>query len=310
MQKKIAIAVDGSVHCGCAVRYAANMAKVLPELYFELVHVHPSLSQYLIEEAERKAKANRALQAVIKANREASLDMLEKVRRQMVQLGVDAQRIELCSRIRTTGLAEDLLDECRSKAYDAIVLGRRGVTYLQELVTGSVTANLLEHSQVTPVWMVDGEVPDNRIVLAVDGSQNALRALDHYAFMLGGQKDAKIHIIHVKPRLRDICTIDFDSQTLAAAEEVVLDSDRHCIDQFYSQALGVFKKNGLETDQLDIETIESRISVAGAILDAARKGGFGTIVVGRRGFKNSKFSGSVSRSIIQKATRMAVWLVP
>lgn len=310
MQKKIAIAVDGSIHCGCAVRYAATLSKAIPDMHFALLHVQAPLSQYLLDEAERKPKANAALQALMKANREASIQILEKVQRQLIQGGIDAQRVELCSRIRTIGVAEDILDECRTSAYDAIVLGRRGITYLQELVTGSVTSNLLAHSKVTPVWMVDGEVPNSRILLAVDGSQNALRAFDHCAFMLGGQKDAKIHVIHVRPRLKDICDIDFDKQAMAAAEEVVLDSHRHCIDDFYSQALSVLQKNELEPGQLEIEALDSRFSVAGAILDAARKGRFGTVVLGRRGFKNSVFTGSVSRTIIQKATNTAVWLVP
>jgi nucleotide-binding universal stress UspA family protein len=246
----------------------------------------------------------------MKANQKASTEMLEKTHRQMAQSGVAADRIEICSRIRTTGVAEDLLDECRLKSYDAIALGRRGITYLQEMVTGSVTANLLEHSQVTPVWMVDSEVPNSRIVLAADGSQNALRALDHLAFILGGQADAKIHVIHVKPQLRDICEIDVGSETMAAAEEIILDSDRHCIDGFYKQALGVLQKNKLDPSQFDIQTVESRFSIAGAILDTARHGGFGTIVIGRRGFKKSMFTGSVSRKIIQKVNKMAVWLVP
>ena len=97
---------------------------------------------------------------------------------------------------------------------------------------------------------------------------------------------------------------------MAAAEEIILDSDRHCIDGFYKQALGVLQKNKLDPSQLDIQTVESRFSIAGAILDTARHGGFGTIVIGRRGFKKSMFTGSVSRKIIQKVNKMAVWLVP
>ena len=173
MKKKIAIAVDGSVHCNHAVQYAADMYPVLPELHYVLVHVQAALSQYLTDEAERSLKARSALNKLIKANREASAQLIDKVRGQMIRRGIDPERIETCSRIQTTGIAEDLMDECGSKSYDAIVVGRRGITQLQELVTGSVTSNLVEHANVIPIWMVDGEVADNRVVLAADGSQNS-----------------------------------------------------------------------------------------------------------------------------------------
>ncbi len=310
MKKKIAIAVDGSVNCTHAVRYVAAMSQALPDLNYVLIHVEAALSQYLTDEAERSPKARRALQRLMEANREASTRTIDGIQQQMIRCGVDSDRIETRARIRMAGIAEDLLDECQSKAYDALVLGRRGITYLQELVTGSVTSNVIAYSNLTPVWMVDGEVPNNRVVLAADGSQNALRALDHLAFMLSGRKDAAIHIIHINPKLRDVCEIKCDDETMAVAEELLLDSDRHCIDGFHAKANEIIKKNGLDPGRLEIQTIKSRVSVAGAILDTARKGGFGSIVVGRRGLKKGNFTGSVSRKVLQKTTRMAVWVVP
>lgn len=310
MKKKIAIAVDGSVQCSQAVGYAVAMYRTLPELHYVLVHVQAALSQYLTDEAERSLKARSALNKLVEANRAHSNQILEKIRQQMIRHGVDPDRIETCSRIQTTGTAEDLMDECRSNSYDAVVLGRRGVSYFQELVTGSVTANMIEHANVIPVWMVDGEVANDLIVLAADGSQNSLRALDHLAFMLGGQEKAAIRVLHIKPQLREVCDIGVDDETMAAAEEILLDGDRHCIDGFYSQAREIVRKNGLDPDRMEVQTVASRVSITGAIIDAARKDRVGTIVVGRRGFKKGKLTGSISRKILQKATHMAVWLVP
>ena len=97
---------------------------------------------------------------------------------------------------------------------------------------------------------------------------------------------------------------------MAAAREILLDGDRHCIDGFYSQAREIVRRNGLDPDRMKVETVGSRVSITGAILDAARKNRFGTIVVGRRGFKKGKSTGSISRKIVQRASRTAVWLVP
>lgn len=310
MKKKIAVAVDGSVPCNFAVRYAIDMLKRIPDCSCTLIHIQPLLSQYLTRDAERKPKAFKALQALMKSHEAASRELLEKVRDQMVRRGLPADRIEVCSLIRNNGVAEDLMDHCRLKSYDALCVGRRGISQLQEMIVGSVTTTLLEHVQLTPVWIVDGEVADSNILLAADGSPNSLRALDHLCFMLSGDPEAAVQLVHVKPRFQELCEIQINGDTAAAAQEAILDSDRRCIDDFYNQAAKVLEKNDISPDRLTIQTIENRLSTAGAVVDAAVKGGFGTIVSGRRGFKKGLFTGSVSRKMIQKLKNRAIWLVP
>lgn len=310
MKKKIAIAVDGSVHCSCAVRYAAGLARAIPELHYVLLNIQPQVSQYLTQEADSKPKARQALQRLMVANEKNSLQLLEKARGQILQSGIDPARVELRTRPRVDGVAQDILDVCQTAPYDAVVVGRRGLGHLQELLTGSVTSNLLAHSQWTPIWMADGEVPNDKIMLATDGSPNALRALDHLAFMLGGNPEARLHVTHIKPGLSEISAIDFDKEAMAAAEQVIMESNQRHMEGFGAQALNVIHKCGLKASQLHIQTIENRFSIANAILDVAREGHFGTIVLARSSMPKSLFSGSVARKIVQKASNSAVWLVP
>jgi nucleotide-binding universal stress UspA family protein len=310
MKKKIAIAVDGSVHCTHALRYAAALAPTLPNLHYVLLSIQPAVSQYLSHEAESNPQTGRALERLMLANKTNSRQVLEKARDQLIQNGILPDCIEMQTRVRTHGVAQDLLQVCQTAPYDALVVGRRGLGRMQELITGSVTANLLAHSQLTPIWMVDGEVRNSNILLAADGSPNALRALDHLAFMLGGNPRATLHLVHVKPKLQDICTIDLDPETMAVTEEALLAGSQRRIDQFLPQAKRILLKNGLNEDQLQIRAVESRFAIAGTILDAARQGGFSTIVVGKSSAPKSLFVGSVARKIVQKADHMSVWWVP
>jgi hypothetical protein len=55
--------------------------------------------------------------------------------------------------------------------YNAIVVGSRKISRLQQVFMGSVSANLVEHSEFIPVWIVDGEVTPDKIMVAVDGSE-------------------------------------------------------------------------------------------------------------------------------------------
>ena len=53
MDKKIMIAVDDSRHSKNAVRYAAGIYEVLKDMKFTIMHVQPTISEYLLDEAKK-----------------------------------------------------------------------------------------------------------------------------------------------------------------------------------------------------------------------------------------------------------------
>jgi hypothetical protein len=52
------------------------------------------------------------------------------------------------------------------------------------------------------------------------------------------------------------------------------------------------------------------MGVGDSILKAVREGGFGTMVLGRRGMNKAFFSGSVSNYVVQKLSDAALWIIP
>ena len=76
MQKKIAIAVDGSPNSSDAMRYAAALYSRIPDLYFVLLNIQPTISHYLLEEAEKSGKARRTVDEIAQSNRAAALQIL------------------------------------------------------------------------------------------------------------------------------------------------------------------------------------------------------------------------------------------
>lgn len=310
MQKKIAVAVDASLHSSHAVQYVGRIAKAVPELHVVLLHIHPTISGYVLDEARNSVRAQNELAKIIQKNQDAAAALLERYRERLLQDGMPGERIELKNHPRQIGVADDLLAWCQVADYDALVVGRRGLSYLQELVIGSVTENLVNYSSLTPIWIVDGKIEAEKILLAVDGSPRALRALDHLAFMLSGSESSRIQMLHVQPSLQDYCEIDTLPESLAEAESVMLDSDQRCLDDFHAQALSVFQRNGFSKDRIDLEILTNKRFAGKAILEAARQGDFGTIVIGKRGTSKTRFFGSVSRHIIYNAHNLAVWVVP
>lgn len=310
MEKKILIALDHSVQSMEAVHYAARMAAVITPSRFVLLHVQPALSQYLTDEARRKESARRTLEKLMAKNEARSREVLDAAARRMVRQGVEESRVEVLTMPMSIGVADDILALGTAKHYDAILVARRGASSLQKWLTGSVTANLVEHSELIPIWVVDGTVSSEKILLAADGSQSALRALDHMAFMLSGHSTHAIHVLHIRPRFQDYCEIDMEEETTQDAETVLLNDDRHCMENFYQQALALLEKNGLDKDRLKVDTLDGKLSVARSIQNYASDKTYGTVVMGRRGRSKSLFTGSVSRSLLQKADGLALWVVP
>ena len=308
MEKKILLAVDGSVHSRHAVHYAVRMSSVVRDFTCTLLHIQPCLSQFLLDEARTDFKAKAELKKVIRRNAEDAQSMLEKYKAQMVRMGIADKRIDVVTQPRLLGLAKDILQRAQEGLYDAIVVGRRGLSRVQKAFMGSVTAKLAEHSRVIPVWIVDGDVTSTRILMAVDGSECSLRAVDHLSFMVGQNPNVTVTLFHVVPRFKDCCVIDFDEKE-TDVQQVLAQGDKRCIDRFYTHAQKKFREGGIQEKQIEIKVTKRAMNVGKAILDEARKGNYGTVVVGRRGASKAFFMGSVSRYVLDRISNRALWLV-
>jgi nucleotide-binding universal stress UspA family protein len=308
VEKKILLAVDDSIHSRHGLQYVARMSSVVRHLNYTLFYVQPTISMFLLDEAETDVKARAELKKVIRKNAEAARAMLEKHKARMVRMGIADKRIEVFTHPRLLGLTKDVLERAQQGLYDAILVARRGFSRAQQALMGSVTASLVEHSRLVPVWIVDGNVTSMKIMLAVDGSESSLRAVDHLSFMVAENPKIKVTLFHVTPKLGDYCPVNFDLKE-GGVEEVMTQGHRRCIDDFYAHAQKKFREAGIKENQIDIKVTKRTVQVGKAITDEAKRGDYGTVVIGRRGAGQAFFLGSVSRHVLNKASNRALWLV-
>lgn len=310
MHKKILLAVDNTRPSEMAVRYAVQMSKSVSDLQFVLLNVQPMVSQFLKDEAKTSASARKELEKVQNRHVQFSQQLLKDHRREMESQGVHPDQIETRTQSRNLGYAKDIIDITQERNYDVIVLGRRGLSGIAKLYAGSVTTDILEQSQVIPVWLVDGTAPAGDLLLAVDGSEASLRMIDHVSFMLTGATNASITMLHITNSANNYCEIDLDESVTPELDKIVRRGDRACIDQFYPHAIRKFEQAGLDAGSVHFETVEGGRRIGKAIFDFARDRKFQTLVVGRRGLAKSFFMGSVSRHLINNLSDGALWIVP
>ena len=266
------------------------------------------ISQYLLDEAKTDPKVSASLKKAIKKNTAKAKTLLEKQKKRMITMGVPSEHIEMVAQPTMIGRSKDILEYARKGIYDAIVVGRRGLSRIQKTFRGSTSAELLESADVIPVWMVDGNVTSQRILVAVDGSESSYRALDHVGSMFSENPEIKLSLFHVSPEAEDIDAFSFEKDD-PDIQDIVTKGSERLMGKFFADAALKLKEAGIAADRVEIITIKRKAKVGKMILAEAKKGNYGTVVVGRRGADQSHFFGSVSRYVTERITDRALWLV-
>jgi nucleotide-binding universal stress UspA family protein len=310
MIKKIMIAVDDSLHSKNAVRYVTRLSSRLESLNYVLFNAQPMVSQFLVDEAKKNAKSQRELKAVMERNAIKSQKLLDNFRLLMLQEGVDESRIQTVTKPRNLDIGKDIIEYAQAGRFDALVIGRRGISSVQELFMGSVSSNITQNSNIIPVWIIGGDVAPAKFLVAVDGSEYSLRAIDHLAFALSDAVGISLTFLHVRPKLKDYCEVDFEATQAETLEDLIRKGDKACIDNFYTIALKKLNEFDLGEDRIQTRTVTGLANIGAAILKEVQTGSYDTVVMGRSGVNKSFFTGSVTNTVLNKISKGAVWLVP
>lgn len=310
MVKKIMIAVDDSLHSKNAVRYVTRLSARLENLNYVLFNAQPMMSQFLVEEAKKTGDSQRELRAVMERNAITSQKLLDNYRLLMVQEGVGESRIQTVTQPRKLDIAKDIIEYAIAGRFDALVIGRRGISSLQEFYMGSVSSNITQNSKVIPVWVIGGDVAPAKFLVAVDGSEYSLRAIDHLAFALSDAVGISLTFLHVRPKLKAYCEVDFEATQAEAFEDLIRKGDKACIDNFYTVALKKLNEFDIGEDRIQTRTVTGLANIGAAILKEVQTGNYDTVVMGRSGVNKSFFTGSVTNTVLNKISKGAVWLVP
>jgi nucleotide-binding universal stress UspA family protein len=149
--RKMLLAVDGSENCRRAVDYVGTFAaatgaevtlfSVVRDFKLQLLDVWTprgeEIEMKLLEEVERDIRS-----------------MFDSYRKRLEQAGVKGTRISIKHKLRSQTRAGDILEEASKGNYGALIIGRRGLSAIQELPLGQVATKVLHRAKGTAVWIV------------------------------------------------------------------------------------------------------------------------------------------------------------
>ena len=311
MERSVLIAVDGSHNSIHPARHIARIFGQVPDFKAVLLHVIKAPPPFLVQEAKTDPKAlGRLKQLEAKVKKEAQ-KVLDKAEEEMIRAGMPKEGIEKRSIRMTTGLAKDIVFEAQNGLFDALVVGRRGLGLVQEMILGSVSQQILDLAKSVPVWVVDGEPLGAKVLIALDGSEDSFKAVDHVGFVLAEHPEAHIHLVHVSSALADYCEFGDDSELDELELELLKKEEDYCLTHYFSRAIKMLTQAGVKRERIEVDFRVKKLDLARTILQAGEEKGSATIVVGRRGLSRLKgiLLGSVSNKIIQSGRNKAVWVV-
>jgi len=309
LTKMLAIPVDGSDNSLRSLDYLHLIYGKDHNLEVTLKYVLPSLPPVLAD--NRFMDRDTATKLKIIENK--SIRMAEKILTQaknfLIAKGFESERVQTVYKKKESGIAQDICQWVESKRADAVLISSRGRSRLEAFFMGEISSKLLEYCRVCPVWIVQGQVKSRRVLIAVDSSDNALRAVDHAGFMLSGT-DCPVTIFHTMRHLRRFVPQEVLDEA-PELEELWKTKAGQEIEPFMKKAKEVLVKAGVSESQISKKIVDGSRSAASDILEEARNNKYGTIVMGRRGISGVQefFMGSVSSKVLQNSTGMALWIV-
>ena len=251
---------------------------------------------------------------------------LAKARRWIVDMGCPEAQVDLKVASFGQGVVREIVREARHGLYDAVVLGRRGLSWFEELMEDSVSHHLLRGQIDFPVWICQRPDPGltKDVLVCVDGSNAALRMADHVGFMLGGPEREAMESCDLAQ-----CGQGGDSAPLGMLHEAAPrpPCPRHKAVVFHVALPGVRSpvpvedilaraRQALEDNGVAPCRIETRFvpgtNVAEAILAETRQGRYSVVAMGRQVSEPEGFRlfqpGSVSTRLLRQMEDFSLWI--
>ncbi|MFW5838101.1 MAG: universal stress protein [Desulfovibrionaceae bacterium] len=193
------------------------------------------------------------------APRSCDLSLGEKIageaRDMLAERGFAPANMETKVMCRRKGTVEDIREEAELGLYDAVVLGSRGLTWLEELVESSVGRGLLDQDIPFPVWICNSPETEGRdVLLCMDDSEHARRMADHVGFMVADQPETRVVLLHV-------------------------DSKGQAADRAVEGARAALFEGRLSPDRVEVRVVQGG-DVDRAIMAEVEAGRYGVVAVG------------------------------
>ena len=303
---RVLVAIDGSKRSFQTVDYITRTAP-FRKMEINLYHVFSSIPESFWDLEREPSSIN--VTAQVRAWESQQRKEIEKhlahCREMLLAADFHPKRIKVTIHKRKQGIARDIIAESQN-GYDAVVMRRRGMSRLPGLIIGSVAYKLMAGIPSVPLIFAGRIGANNRILVAIDGSDNSMRVLDFVSRMVIGH-DYEIALVNIFRK----------ESGLAEKNEAISGVTDPCPEpasraqNILSAAKARMQLAGIAENKISINAIADAHSRAGSIVDMAEKHDFRTIAIGRKGVSGVQgfVMGRVCFKVLHIGRRFNVWMI-
>jgi nucleotide-binding universal stress UspA family protein len=289
MSKHLLITVSEQQSALYGIRFTGNLFFNKQDIRITLYYTIPRGQQ--LWAGERDHESVREAESQARKYEGRGRKALAAAKKELVKMGFNDEQIDTKLQKRRFSTVKDIIQEGADGLYDAVVLGRRGLSWLLETFEESVTKRILEERSNFPIWICRKPDPEKKgILVCVDGSEASMRIVDHVAFMLAEEKEQPVTLLYV---------YDYNKE-LENRGEIHIRNAKY-----------ILSNHGFSSGEIKSKIVDSS-NVAKAILEEAKDGGFYAVAVGRtgkgQGLLRKIFMGSVSSRLFRELEDASLWI--
>ncbi|MGD2097102.1 MAG: universal stress protein [Desulfobacterales bacterium] len=311
IEKIVVVPVDGSENALKSLDYINRIFGPKHNLRISLVYILPKLPPILVEESSKSRQTLNLVQDIEKKNSQMAERILADAKDRLINVGFTKKTVEVVFRNINIGVARDICSWAeKNKKAHAIFISSRGRSRLEAFFTGEIANKVLEYVKVCPVWLVKGKVKHNNVLLAVENSENAMRAVDHAAFLLS-DTDVNVTVFHSKRDLRRFVPKEV-LEEFPGVQKFWQKKAGDVAAPYMKKASEKLIQAGIAENRISVKMVDGSRSAARDILDEAEENAIGTVILGKKGYSNVEdyAMGSITKNVLNRAADMAVCIVP
>lgn len=309
MEKRLLVAVDGSTYSNNTIHYLGTLFGPREEVKLHLLSIIPcGILPPGKEWMDERELLNSLPQEATKRMRSIKTYM-KNATDKLGRLGIGPDRITTEIKLASGSISDDIINEARRGLFDSLVIGRRGITKLEELIIGSISEDIFKKCHDVPIWIIDGRVDSHKFLVPIDGSICSMMAADHLSHILQGDKHCDITLFHSSAMLASANSIEpsdfYDKWGRDWCEEHMGRPD-----SLFHAPKQILVESGIPAENIKWLHSSKGIEASRQIIRQALIDDFGTIVIGRRGGDAKKgFFRGVSDRVVLMADRVAIWII-
>ncbi|SLM29736.1 putative universal stress protein UspA [Desulfamplus magnetovallimortis] len=284
MEKHILITISEDKSSLLGVRFAGYFFADKQDIKITLFNTAPKPPA--IWDNERSLESDIRQQAELDKIHTRTQKTLENAEKELLNLDFMPDNITQKFQDRLFSKIGDIIHEGEKGLYDAVILGRRGLSILEKMFDESVSEEIFQQPFTFPLWLCRSVDPSRKnVLLYVDGSDTSFRMADHVGFILNKQKQHRITILVM------------DEQEKGA--------------QITLNTIKILIGNGFPEDLIDSHVVKKG-SLAKYIMDEAEQKKYAAVALGRSGGEKSLFTrifkGEVCHALFRELEGASLWV--